>query len=111
MAGRGPVLKICFAVAMHGRLVCLTAAVVAAAGVAGCGGGNTKILDTERVERAIEQTVLQKRHLKSTVSCPSGIEQKKGLVFRCIATFKGGQTPFVVTEDAGGAVHYVGVKG
>ena len=107
---RGLVLQIWFAVAMRARSACLISAVLVASGAAGC-GGNKKILDTERVERAIEQTVLQKRHLRATVSCPAGIEQKKGLVFRCIATFKGGQTPFVVTEDAGGAVHYVGVKG
>ena len=84
---------------------------LAGAAVLGCGSSSPKILDTERVERAIEQSVLQKRHLKTAVSCPSGIQQKKGVVFRCTATFKGGRTPFVVTEDDNGAVHYVGVKG
>jgi hypothetical protein len=83
---------------------------LAALALVGCGSSTPKILDTERVERAIEQTILEKRHLKSTVSCPSGIQQKKGVVFRCLAKFKGGQTPFVVTQDEGGAVHYVGVK-
>jgi hypothetical protein len=89
------------------------AAVGAALAASGCGGGSDKpkILDTERVERAIEQSVLQKRHIKAVVSCPSGIEAKKGKKFRCLATYKGGQTPFVVTEDDGkGAVHYVGVR-
>jgi hypothetical protein len=70
-----------------------------------------KILDTERVERAIERSVLQKRRLRTNVSCPSGIERKKGVVFRCTATFKGGRTPFVVKEDDDkGSVHYKGVK-
>jgi Domain of unknown function (DUF4333) len=93
------------------RACCQIAVALAGVGIAGCGSSSPKILDTERVERAIEQSVLQKRHLKATVSCPSGIKQKKGAVFRCIATYKGGRTPFVVTQDAGGAVHYVGVKG
>jgi len=92
------------------RACFLIAAALAGTGLAGCGSSSPKILDTERVERAIEQSVLQKRHLRTTVSCPSGIEQKKGVVFRCMATFKGGRTPFVVTEDKDGAVHYVGVK-
>jgi uncharacterized protein DUF4333 len=79
----------------------------------GCGSSKKpKILDTERVERAIEQSIVEKRHLRATVSCPSGTEQKKGIKFRCIATYKGGRTPFVVTEDDDkGAVHYIGLKG
>jgi hypothetical protein len=89
----------------------LIAIALAGAGASGCGSSKPKILDTERVERAIEQSVLQKRHLRTTVSCPSGIEQKKGVVFRCLATYKGGRTPFVVKEDdAKGSVHYKGVK-
>jgi hypothetical protein len=89
------------------------AAAAAALAVAGGGGSvNPKKLDTERVERAIEQSILQKRHLTARVSCPSGIELKKGKKFRCIATYKGGRTPFLVTEeDDRGAVRYVGVRG
>ena len=83
---------------------------LAAAGMAGCGDDKPKILDTERVERAIEQTVFRQRHLATSVTCPSGVEQKKGVVFRCVAKFKGGQTPFVVTEGKNGAVRFVGVK-
>ena len=91
--------------------ISLLAILVVAGGVAGCGSDKKpKILDTERVERAIQDSVLQKRHLKATVSCPAGIEQKKGVTFRCTATYKGGQNPFVVTVDSPeGAVHYVGV--
>ena len=89
------------------------AAAAAAVALAGCGGSDKpKTLDTERVERAIEQSILQKRKLTATVSCPSGIELKKGKKFRCIATYKGGRTPFLVTQDDDkGAVHYVGLRG
>jgi hypothetical protein len=92
-------------------------AIVATAGLslaaAGCGDSDKpKILDTERVERAIEQSILEKRDLKATVSCPSGVERKKGRKFRCVATYKGGTTPFLVTQDDDkGAVHYIGLKG
>jgi hypothetical protein len=94
----------------HALIATLAVALTAGA-AAGCGGSDKpKILDTERVERAIEQSILQKRNLQATVSCPSGTEQKKGLKFRCTATYKGGSTVFLVTEDAKGAVHYVGLK-
>jgi hypothetical protein len=80
--------------------------------LAGCGSDRPAILDTERVERAIEQSILQKRHLQATVTCPSGVERKKGKKFRCLATYKGGRTPFLVTQDDDrGAVHYVGLRG
>jgi Domain of unknown function (DUF4333) len=89
----------------------LIAAAAAVLVLAGCGGSDKpRILDTERVERAIEQSILQKRHLVARVSCPSGIERKKGKRFRCLATYKGGRTPFLVTEDDRGAVHYVGLR-
>ena len=79
--------------------------------IAACGSASRPvILDTERVERAIEQSILTKRHLRAQVSCPSGVEQRKGVVFRCTARLARGVTPFVVTEDDGqGHVHYVGV--
>ena len=90
----------------------LIAAAAAALALAGCGGSDKpKILDTERVERAIEQSIFKERKIQATVSCPSGVERKKGKKFRCIATFKGGRTPFVVTQtDDRGAVRYIGVK-
>jgi hypothetical protein len=89
----------------------LIAVVATGAALSGCGSSKQKILDTERVERAIERSVLQKRRLRTTVSCPPGIEQKKGVVFRCTATYRGGRTPFVVKEDDDkGSVHYRGLK-
>jgi hypothetical protein len=93
--------------------VTLIASAAAAVALAGCGGSDKpKILDTERVERAIERSILEKRKIPATVSCPSGIERKKGKKFRCLATYKGGRTPFLVTQDDDrGAVHYVGLRG
>jgi Domain of unknown function (DUF4333) len=90
----------------------LIAAAAAALALSGCGGSDKpKSLDTERVERAIELSILQKRHLTARVSCPSGIERKKGDRFRCMATYKGGRTPFLVTQtDDRGAVRYVGLR-
>lgn len=89
----------------------LLAVVAAGAGLSGCGSSKPRILDTERVERAIERSVLQKRHLRTAVSCPAGTERKKGVVFRCTATYRGGRTPFVVKEDDDrGSVHYRGLK-
>ena len=99
---------------MRAALIGIVAAGALAAGaVSGCGSSSSKpkILDTERVERAIEASIREKRHLTSTVSCPSGTPRKKGVKFRCIATFKGGRTPFLVTQDDDkGSVHYIGLK-
>ena len=94
-------------------LAAAAAALALALALTGCGGsGKPKILDTERVERAIELSILQKRKIQATVSCPSGIQREKGKRFRCIATYKGGTTPFLVTQDDDrGAVHYVGLRG
>jgi hypothetical protein len=90
----------------------LIVAVTAGLALAGCGGSDKpRILDTERVERAIEQSILQKRHIVATVTCPSGTELKKGKRFRCLARYKSGQTVFLVTQDDDrGAVHYVGLR-
>ena len=93
--------------------VTLIAVAAAALALAGCGGSSDKPkpLNTERVERAIENSILQKRKLVASVSCPSGIERKKGKQFRCLATFRGGSTPFLVTQkDDRGSVSYVGLR-
>ena len=97
---------------MRATLIAAAAGVVALA-LAGCGGSDKpRILDTERVERAIERTVLEKRKIQTMVSCPSGIERKKGKKFRCIAVYKGGRAPVLVTQtDDRGSVRYVGLKG
>jgi hypothetical protein len=94
------------------KLSLLLGTILAAAVLAACGGDDDekKILDTERIERAIEQSIKEKRNLNARVSCPSGTEQKKGKTFRCTATYRGGSNPFVVTQDDDkGAVHWEGV--
>jgi hypothetical protein len=76
--------------------------------VAACGSsGSPTILNTEKIERAIEQSSLAQRGTKPRVSCPSGVHQKKGLVFSCTAVVKRVNTRFVVTElDGSGHVRY-----
>ncbi len=65
------------------------------------------ILNTEHVERAIEHSSLAQRNKRVRVTCPSGVHQKKGLTFLCTAVYRGGHTPFVVTQlDDLGHVHY-----
>ena len=83
-------------------------AIAAAALIAGCGSAPTPtILNTEKVERAIEQSIAQQREKRARVSCPDGVHQKKGLVFSCTAVVKGGGTKFSVTQlNADGRVHY-----
>lgn len=86
-------------------------ALVALIGVAGCGSSkDVVILNTETVERAIEQSILSQRHITAHVTCPSGVHQQKGLTFDCTALLpRGGQTRFRVTEtDDKGHVSYVG---
>jgi hypothetical protein len=76
--------------------------------VTACGSsGSPTILDTEKVERAIEHSSLAQRGARAQVSCPSGVHQKKGVVFFCTAIVKRDSTRFVVTElDGSGHVHY-----
>ena len=83
-------------------------AVVAA--LAGWWNGTSSpvILNTVKVERSIEASILSQRHLASTVSCPVNIVQKAGVVFDCVATVAKRQFPVVVTEsDSNGHVVYV----
>ena len=100
----------------------LSAAVLLAAGsgLAACGSSDPStparsaspaaitILDTEKIERAIESSSLAQRGLRAQVSCPAGVHQRKGLKFFCAAVVKGGDsTRFAVTElDGSGQVHY-----
>jgi hypothetical protein len=85
-------------------------AIAVAAGLAGCGGTTqVTILNTEKVERAIQQSILHDRGLESDVSCPSGVHQKRGLTFVCTAQVRHGTTPFVVKQiDNNGDVSYAG---
>jgi hypothetical protein len=94
-----------------GRTVAAGLIVAASLTVVACGKTETKtatILNTEKVERAIEHSVSVQRGKAATVSCPSGVLQKKGLVFSCTALVKKASTQFVVTQqDGAGRVRYV----
>jgi Domain of unknown function (DUF4333) len=101
---------------MKSRWLQLLAAFVAGAGVmalvavaAGWNGTSSPvILNTERVERAIENSISAERHLISSVSCPVNIVQHARAVFACQATVRGRVFPVVVTEtDSRGHVTYV----
>jgi len=84
---------------------CLVATSLA---VTACGSDDkVTVLNTEKVERAIEHSTLVQRDKKVVVSCPSGVHQKKGLVFACTAVGKKGRTNFVVRQlNGAGQVHY-----
>jgi hypothetical protein len=94
-----------------GRAAAAGLLVAASLTVVACGSTETTtatILNTEKVERAIEHSVSVQRNKTATVSCPSGVLQKKGLVFSCTALVKKVSTRFVVTQqDGAGRVRYV----
>ena len=94
-----------------GRAAAAGLLVAASLTFAACGKTETKIatiLNTEKVERAIERSVKAQRGKTATVSCPSGVHQKQGLVFSCTALVKKVSTRFVVTQqDGAGRVLYV----
>lgn len=86
--------------------------------LAGCGGaddgprpeGAVRYIDADRVETAIEESILASRDLDATVVCPTGVEQRKGLRFACLATLRDGTTnTFTVDQtDDDGNVTYEG---
>ncbi|MFL5824252.1 MAG: hypothetical protein ACJ764_12525 [Solirubrobacteraceae bacterium] len=103
---------------MRRKILC--GGLLVALALAGCGGSghptaNTPTatahgtLDTSRVARAIQASILAQRHIHATVSCPHNVPLRKGWHFVCFATTGAGQTPFVVTEVNGrGSTTYVG---
>jgi uncharacterized protein DUF4333 len=85
--------------------------VAASLSIAACGGTDTAkaptILNTEKVERAIEKSSLDQRKKHASVTCPAGVHQKQGLEFSCMAVVKGASSRFVVSQvDGAGHVHY-----
>jgi Domain of unknown function (DUF4333) len=73
------------------------------------GSPSPTIVNTEKVERAIEKSSRDQRKLDARVSCPSGVHQKQGVDFLCTATVGGRSTRFVVRQlDGDGRVHYEG---
>ena len=95
----------------HPRRLASTLLVCALLGanIAACGSSQPShtILNTEKIERAIEQSSLAQRGVHIQASCPTGVHQQRGLVFTCTAITGRDRTPFVVTEvNASGQVHY-----
>lgn len=95
-----------------GRALAAGALLTAGLALAACGKSSDSsspptILNTEKVERAIERSSLDQRRKRVHVSCPSGVHQKAGLVFFCTAVYEGRDTRFVVTQrDGSGRVRY-----
>jgi hypothetical protein len=94
-----------------GRSAAAAVIVIAGLAVSACGASGSSsaptILNTEKVERAIEQSALTQRQEHATVSCPAGVRQKQGVTFSCTALVGNTATQFVVTElNASGNVHY-----
>ena len=92
-----------------GRLLLGLALAAGALAFGACGKSEAPtILNTEKVERAIEKSSLVQRGKRPRVSCPSGVHQKKGLQFACTALVGRASTRFVVTQTNGtGNVRYV----
>jgi len=68
------------------------------------------ILNSHRIELAIEDAVHSKRHVKTTATCPAAILEAKGLKFTCTAKLKTGAASFLVTEtDNNGHVSFIGL--
>jgi len=71
-------------------------------------GSPPVILNTERVERAIETSIRTQRHLRSAASCPDNVAQRAGRTFRCEVTVGKRTYPVVVTQlDGSGHVKFV----
>jgi hypothetical protein len=89
-----------------GSLRALAVLALAIVGVAGCGGSGT--LDATRIEKAIEVSVAQQRHVLSIAVCPTGVTRQAGRRFTCTATVASGrQFSFLVTQkDDKGNVTY-----
>lgn len=93
---------------MSARSLCAGGIAAAALFVSACGSVEApNVLDTEKIEVAIERSILEQRDQVADVSCPVGVHQQEGLVFSCTATVPAGDTRFVVTQTDGfGHVHY-----
>jgi hypothetical protein len=72
----------------------------------GCGGAGT--LDATRIEKAIEVSIAQQRHVLSIAVCPTRVARQAGKQFTCtVTTANGQQVRFLVTQkDDKGHVNY-----
>jgi hypothetical protein len=99
----------------------VAAALTCAVSIGACGSSKGSSattaadLDIAHIEHAIERSIMQQRHLKSTVVCPATVPQRPGK-FPCVATtysvkkpHEKIKTPFVVTvHNDRGYVTYIG---
>lgn len=94
-------------------LSAVSAIAVALGGCGSSGGGSaSRLLDTGKVSRAIEQSIRRERQLQAQVSCPLAVPQADREAFVCMARAADRTTPFAVTESgSGGKVNYVGCRG
>lgn len=93
-----------------------------AALLGGCGSSSssstsstvTTNLNTARVARSIEKSILTQRHLHYHVACPATVRREQGRTFECIANGRNAKhkpavTRFLVTiQNKSGSVTYVG---
>ena len=94
---------------LHGLLPAAGTLVAASLALSACGSSpSPTILNTEKIERAIEHSSLAQRGKQVHVSCPSGVHQQKRLTFSCTGVLRSASaTRFVVTQlDGSGHVHY-----
>jgi hypothetical protein len=95
------------ATSSRGRSLVGATLIAASLTITACGSDSPTILNTEKIERAIEHSSLAQRGTHAQVTCPSGVLQKTGLTFSCTALVRNDSTRFVVTQvDGSGRVHY-----
>lgn len=98
------------------------AVLATAVSLAACGGSDkgttsteaqTRLLDTGKVATAIEASIKQQRDITATATCPTGVAQREGATFECVARYRvAGKTArqsatFTVTQGKDGNVTYV----
>src|SRR5437762_8266229 len=90
MQTESPPLKITPAASPPRAALVVAAALACTALVSACGSSTSSEgttpkanVDTAKVAVSIEQTILTKRHLKSTVSCPAPMPAAPGNTFEC----------------------------
>ena len=67
------------------------------------------VLNSGKVEKAIETSILQQRRLHATATCPSQVLQQAGVAFQCAVRVGSSATPYtfaVVELDNSGHVRY-----
>ena len=80
---------------IHRSAALVLTCLLLALGLAACGSSTnrsadtqttqTRLLDTQKVALAIEQSVLHQRNLHAQVFCPSRVPQLRGQTFTCLA--------------------------